>query len=299
MSDYGVQPTGFLRKPLTQTLKDIELNMLDVFGAGVIQTSESPLGQLNGIFADTVNDLWELAEDVYQSMDPDQSEGTRLESIAKLRLLQRNALTDIQLRKEINNEGVNKYNLKGIEQSLLDVPGITYLQSFLNDDGSLGGEGLALGDVCIAVIGGDNTAIADKFVELMPIGGNTYGNTLISSSAESQVAQDFNLLRVTGVRVELSLELELNNDTFDLFQPDIQQIIEGFVQKWAENRINGRDVSSYTIRREIECKYPNIRLVSFTATVNGGSAQAQNAPVNIAFANIADIVADDVTAVFV
>ncbi len=133
----------------------------------------------------------------------------------------------------------------------------------------------------------------------MPIGGNTYGNTIISSSVESQVAQDFNLLRVSTVRVELSLQLELNNDTFDLFQPDIQQIIEGFVEKWAENRINGRDVSSFTIRREIECKYPNIRLVNFTATVDGGAAQAQDVPVSIAFDSIADIVSADVTAVFV
>lgn len=299
MSDYGVLPTGFLRKPLTLTLKDIELDMIDVLGSGVIQTSESPLGQINGVFAATVNDLWELAEDVYQSMDPDQSEGTRLESIAKLRLLQRNALTDIDLRKQINNEGVNKFNLKGVEQSLLELPNITYLQSFLNDDSSLDVEGLALGDVCIAVIGGDNTEIADQFVKLMPIGGNTYGNTVISSSAASQVAQDFNLLRVSTVRVELSLQLELNNDTFDLFQPDIQQIIEGFVQKWAENRINGRDVSSFTIRREIECKYPNIRLVSFTATVDGGAAQAQDVAASIAFDSIADIVSADVTAVFV
>ena len=133
----------------------------------------------------------------------------------------------------------------------------------------------------------------------MPIGGQTYGNTVVSSSVESGVAQDFNILRVTTTRVELSLELTLNNDKYDLFTPDIQQVIQGFVEQWLQDRINGRDVDSFAIRRLIECKYPNIELVSFTATVDGGSAQAQDAPVVVAFDKIAEIVADDVTAVFI
>ena len=299
MSIYGAKPTGFVRKPYQEILTSIEIKLFELFGADLIQTSESPLGQINGLMADTVNDTWELAEDVYQSMDPDQAEGRRLESIGKLRLLSRNALTDIELRKQINNRGVNKYNLRGIEQDLLDVPGITYLQSFLNEDGDLNSVGLALGDVCIAVIGGDDGDIADSFVSLMPIGGNTYGNTIINSTVASGVSQEFNLLRVTPIRVELAIELELKNDTFDLFQPDLQQIAQGFVDGWADTSINGRDVDSFTIRREIECRYPNIRLAAFTATVSGGTAQAENAPVVVAFDEIAEIVFEDVSPVFV
>lgn len=299
MSDYGVLPTGFARKPLVTTLKEIETDMIEVFGEGIIQTSESPLGQINGLMADKINDLWELAEDVYQSFDPDQAEGTRLTSIAKLRLLQRGAFDDIGLRTEINNEGVNKYNLKGVEQKLLDVEGITYLKAFLNDDGSMTPIGLALGDVAIAVIGGADSDIADELVKVLPIGGTTYGSTVVTSSVESEVSQAFNIERISTVRVELALQLSLLNDAFELFTPDIQQVIEGFVQQWLSDRINGRDVDSFTIRRLIECKYPNIELIAFTATVDGGSAQAQNAPVVIDFDEIADIVSADVTAVFV
>lgn len=299
MSTYGAQNSGFIRKPLTEILKSIETENIVKQGAGVIQTSESPLGQINGVMADTISDTWEIAEAVYQSFDPDQSEGRRLESLGKLRLIKRSALTDIEMRKQISNRGVNKYNLRGVEQDLLELEGITYLQSFLNDDGELNAVGLALGDVCIAVIGGDDDEIADSFVSLMPIGGNTYGNTVINSTAASGVSQSFNLLRVTPIRVELSIEMELKNDTFDLFQPDLQQIAQGFVDGWSESRVNGRDVDSFTIRREIECRYPNIELTAFTATVSGGAAQAENAPVAIAFDEIADIVFDDVTAVFV
>lgn len=299
MSDYGVLSTGFNRKPLVTTLKEIELSIVGVFGQDVIQTSESPQGQLNGVMAEKINDMWELAESVYQSFDPNQATGTRLTSIAELRLLQRNDNTDTEMRVQINNEGVNKFNLKGVEQEVANVEGLTYLQAFLNDDGSMTSLGLALGDACIAVIGGDNTEIADALVVTAPIGCNTYGNTVVSSSVESGVAQSFNILRVTPMRVELSLDLELNNDKYDLFTPDIQQIIQGFIEQWLSDRINGRDVDAFTIRRLIECKYPNIELVNFTATVDGGSAQAENAPVVVPFDKIAEIVADDVTAVFV
>jgi len=299
MSDYGVLPTGFARKPLVQILKEIELDNVDVFGESLIQTSESPLGQLNGIFSDKVNDIWELGESVYQSFDPNQADGTRLTSIGELRLLQRGSYADTQLRTQINNEGINKFNLRGVEQRIAEVDGLTYLQSFLNDDGSMSGVGLALGDACIAVIGGDDEELADAMVETLPIGGNTYGNTVISSSTESEVSQSFNLLRVTTTRVELNLDLSLQNDRYDLFQPNIQQIVQGFIEEWLKDRINGMDVDEFTIRRIIECKYPNIKLVNFTATVDGGSAQAQGAPVVVAFDKLADIAADDVTAVFV
>ena len=129
------------------------MDNIEVLGESVIQTSESPLGQLNGVFSDKINDMWGLAESVYHSFDPNQADGTRLTSIAELRLLQRNAYTDTELRTQINNEGVNKFNIKGVEQRIADVDGITYLQTFLNDDGSMTPLGLTLGDACIAVIG--------------------------------------------------------------------------------------------------------------------------------------------------
>jgi len=103
MSEYGTQPNGFARKPLQVILQEIEADAIRIFGEGLIQTSESPQGQQNGLYAYSVNELWEIAEDVYQSFDPDQAEDRRLESIAKLRLLRRNGMSNIDLRKQINN----------------------------------------------------------------------------------------------------------------------------------------------------------------------------------------------------
>ena len=64
MTDYGVQPTGFVRKPLAVILAEIESSLITEFGPGVIQTPQSPLGQINGTFADIMAEMWELFEDV-------------------------------------------------------------------------------------------------------------------------------------------------------------------------------------------------------------------------------------------
>ena len=85
MADYGVQSEGFVRKPLSIVLAEIESALITEFGPGFVQTPQTPMGQINGIFAEAVAKLWEHAEDIYQSYDPDQAEGTRLDTLGRLR----------------------------------------------------------------------------------------------------------------------------------------------------------------------------------------------------------------------
>lgn len=299
MSTFGVQPSGFVRKPLSVILSEIEADMRTTLGTGVIQSSESPLGQINGIYAAAANELWEVAEDIYQSLDPDQAESTRLDTLSKLRLLNRNSLTDAELRLAISNEGVNKFNLKDVEQALIGLDGITYLRAFLNDDGSLTGEGLDVGDAALAILGGDNTEIADKLITVMPIGGITYGNTSISTSGGAPVAQDFKLLRLTEVDIAIDFEFVAKNETYDQFQVDITSILEGFATEWTANRLNGRDVDAHQINRIIECNYPTIQVSSFTITVDGGSPLSPDTAATIDFDEIATISAENLTGVYV
>lgn len=76
MTDYGVTSSGYVRKPLATILAELEAAMRTQFGAGVIQTAVSPLGQLNGLVADLLAEVDERNLDLYQSYDPDQAEGT-------------------------------------------------------------------------------------------------------------------------------------------------------------------------------------------------------------------------------
>lgn len=54
MTEYGVVTTGFSRKPLTVIIAELEAANIIFFGPGLIQTSQSPMGQLNGLRADAI-----------------------------------------------------------------------------------------------------------------------------------------------------------------------------------------------------------------------------------------------------
>jgi hypothetical protein len=112
MPTYGVTPQGFSRKRLPEILGDIETDMKTVFGNGVVLSPQSPLGQLNGLFSSLTAFAWELAEDAYQSYDPDQAEGIRLDQLGRIRLIAR-ALgeADDSYRDAITNSGIARVDL--------------------------------------------------------------------------------------------------------------------------------------------------------------------------------------------
>ncbi|WP_377838694.1 hypothetical protein [Bosea sp. UC22_33] len=116
---YGVDPSGFVLKRLPEILAEIEAANVATFGPGVIQTDQSPLGQLNGLHADIAASVWELALSVYQALDPDQAEGVNLDRIAKLRLLTRApGESDIDFRNAITNAGRARIDMSDLSQAL-------------------------------------------------------------------------------------------------------------------------------------------------------------------------------------
>ena len=152
MTDYGVQPTGFVRKPLTVILAEIEAALITEFGPDVVQTSQSPLGQLTGLFADLANEIWERAEDLYLSYDPEQAEGTRLDTLARIRLLSRGNDSDEEMRRALTNNGQARIDLQDLSRAIGGLDGVTFHQVFTNETGEIDIE-LERGTVAIAVIG--------------------------------------------------------------------------------------------------------------------------------------------------
>jgi hypothetical protein len=84
MTDYGLTSTGFVRKPLEQILADIETRQRATIAEDLDQSTESIVGQLNGIYAREIALAWEALEDVHDSYDPDKAEDTALVNLAKL-----------------------------------------------------------------------------------------------------------------------------------------------------------------------------------------------------------------------
>lgn len=84
MSSYGVLDTGFRRKTFEVLLAEIAADQKALFGNEFDTSADSVTGQLNGVFADRLADLWELAEAVYASAFPNSASGASLRNLGLL-----------------------------------------------------------------------------------------------------------------------------------------------------------------------------------------------------------------------
>jgi uncharacterized phage protein gp47/JayE len=84
MTTYGVTADGFVDKPIETILSEIEAAQKAAFGADFDVSAQSPAGQINGIMAIHLRELWEVAQAVYDSLDPDSNEGLSQTRVAAL-----------------------------------------------------------------------------------------------------------------------------------------------------------------------------------------------------------------------
>lgn len=81
---YGLTKDGFRRKRLPEILADINKRVADRLGVEIQTGSNSLFGQLHGVYAYEIADLWEQAEDVYNAMYPNTATGVSLANAAGL-----------------------------------------------------------------------------------------------------------------------------------------------------------------------------------------------------------------------
>lgn len=80
----GLSKEGFERKRLPEIKAEIEAALKAQFGNEIDLRAESVFGQIVGVLALPISELWEEAENVYLSFDPDYAEGVSLDSLAAL-----------------------------------------------------------------------------------------------------------------------------------------------------------------------------------------------------------------------
>lgn len=84
MTTYGLTADGFVPKTLEIIREEINENIRVIYGTSIDLSDSSALGQIVGIFAEREALLWELAEQVNSSQDPDSASGARLHAIGAL-----------------------------------------------------------------------------------------------------------------------------------------------------------------------------------------------------------------------
>lgn len=82
--NYGLSREGFKRKRLPEILSDMESRFSDALGVPIETTANSVLGQLFGVVAYEISDMWQMGEEVYHAMYPNTATGTSLSNAAGL-----------------------------------------------------------------------------------------------------------------------------------------------------------------------------------------------------------------------
>ncbi len=93
MTTYGLTADGFVKKSLTTLLDETSSGIKNAFGSSVRTDAKSAFGQLNGIISDRLSELWEVAEAITASDDPDASTGAGLDSLVAITGLTREEAT--------------------------------------------------------------------------------------------------------------------------------------------------------------------------------------------------------------
>lgn len=292
MTDYGVQPTGFVRKPLPIILAEMEAALITEFGPNVVQTSQSPLGQINGLMADLIAQLWEEGENIYQSYDPDQAEGNRLDTLGRLRILTRGAgESDVEFRNAITNTGRARVDLQDLVRGIRGIPGVTYVQAFVNDTWEVDEYGLPPNTIAVAVIGGADDLITLAMRQYIVPGISTHGNVSVSTNVEG-FCRSFYIVRPIPVPVVMEVTVRTRHDSFGCPPPSVTAIRAAIVEQLA--LINGADVTWFAVRSLIESMFPTVEVVSIQGERDGDLYRA-NEPIPIHFFEIATFELADVT----
>lgn len=81
---YGLSREGFRRKRLPEIITSMNSRLADQLGVEIQTGSNSIFGQLVGVFAYEIADLWEVAQDSYNAMYPNTASGVSLSNAAGL-----------------------------------------------------------------------------------------------------------------------------------------------------------------------------------------------------------------------
>lgn len=287
---YGIQNTGFVRKPLATILAEIEALMRTEFGPDVIQTAQSPLGQINGIFSEGVSKIWELSEDLYSSLDPDQTEEVRLDILARIRRIERGASElDTSFRQAITNEGQGRVDLQDISRAVAALDDVTYSHVWVNDSYEQDANGMPSGSLCVAVTGGEDVAIAEAIRKYVVPGVITFGNHPVTVVIEGY-GRTFRLLRPIEVPVTLTVNIDTFKDDMGNPPPSSTAIKAKLIESF--DLLNGVDVDAYAVRSIIEKAFSNVRVTSIAGSRDNLAAYSE---VEIGFIERASISHESVT----
>lgn len=84
-TQFGITPTGFVMPQLTDIQQQINQSLYNALGTDINLGAESVFGQISGIMAEQIAEVWQAMQDVYSSQGPDTAFGNSLDNVGALR----------------------------------------------------------------------------------------------------------------------------------------------------------------------------------------------------------------------
>lgn len=84
MPEYGLTDSGFLKKPLSEIVADLEAGWHEIFGAEADTSPDSPDGQLIGLIAGAAEEVWSASGEIVSAFDPQAARGALLSALVQL-----------------------------------------------------------------------------------------------------------------------------------------------------------------------------------------------------------------------
>lgn len=279
--NYGVQPIGFNRKPMSVILSELEAAMIAEFGPDVVQTAQSPLGQLNGLMTEAIALTWEIAENTYQSFDIDQAEQLRLNTTAKLRRLERlPGETDGAFRLRISNEAQADIKLVANIQRLSALDGVTWVSARENATSEVSALGMPPHSVAYAVLGGDDGEVGYAVYQLSVPGVEMVGNYLVNIVADDYCQQAL-YIRPEIVPVRVAIDVKALPDPSGCAPPNIGTIADAFIAASAKAYRNGDTVTVAQQEARLGALGLNLDIVDIRIARASDVIEAESLPTTI------------------
>ncbi|MFY0735606.1 hypothetical protein [Aurantimonas sp. NFXS3] len=268
----GVQPTGFILPTLAEILDQIEQENIAILGPGLVQTPQSPMGQLNGLRAERERVLWEVALAAYQSYDPNQSEGIPLERLAALRLITRQpGETDADLAQAITNAGVANTRDADFYRAIIGVTGVSWAKVYTNDGTVVDDNGLDAHSVAVVALGGVDEEIALVARRYIVPGITAFGNTRVETEIDG-FCRTIYIERPAEIPTTLEVDIYKWADAGGCPPDPTQAIAEELVLNLtgAARPRNGVTLTRHTIAQAL-CTKPNVEVVAVRGAKNDGT----------------------------
>jgi len=298
MSDFGVTDQGFVRKGLQDILSEREAANIAAFGDGIVQTPQTPTGQMNGLWSDAEAELWEIAESVYRALDPDQAEGVRLDELGRLRLIDRiPGEGDNDFAKAITNAGAANVRDADFYRTIRNLSGVTWARVVVND-GDMEDAPIPAHSVAVCVLGGADDEVAATAREYIVPGVLSAGNTRVETSIGG-FCRSIRIQRPAKISTWVEVTVNKYNDRQGCPPPPNVTIAAAITARLTgdERPGNGQPITDHVLRLAL-CDFPTVEIVSARVKKgSGGSFEAT--PATYTFDQIANLAQNGVTVIVI